>query len=167
MSYQNAYQHADAMAVAPYFGGWMGNSSNTVNMTVQQILDAAETNLAVQKNHSQQNRNAASQRGLRLVAYEGGQHLVGVGGNVGNQTLTNKFIAANRDPRMGQLYLQDMQNWRDIGGDVFVTYAFCGRYSQWGSWGLIEQQNQNLSSAPKFQAIVQFVQQHLASQGGN
>lgn len=167
MSYQNAYQHADAMAVAPYFGGYLGNSSSTVNMTVQQILDAAQANIAVQKNYSQQNRNAATQRGLRLVAYEGGQHLVGVGNNVGNSTLADKFMQANRDARMGQLYLQDMQNWKDVGGDVFVTYAFCGRYSQWGSWGLIERQNQNLSTAPKFQAIVQFVQQHLASQGGN
>jgi len=166
MSFQNAAAHADALAVAPYFGGYLGNSSGTPGMTVTQILDAAEANIEVQKGHSQTNRNNAAARGLDLIAYEGGQHLVGVGGNVGNDTLTQKFIQANRDPRMGQLYLKDMANWQEIGGGVFVTYSFCGRYTQWGSWGLIEQQNQNLSNAPKFTALVQFVQQHLQSQGG-
>jgi hypothetical protein len=173
MGYNGAYQHADALAVAPYFGGWLGNSANTVNMTVDQILDAAETNIAVQRGHSQTNRNNAAALGLELIAYEGGQHLVGVGGYVGNDTLTQKFISANRHTRMGQLYLQDLNNWKEVGGGVFVTYAFCGRYSQWGSWGLIEQQNQSLATAPKFSAVVQFVQEFLAaqqsqqSQGGN
>src|SRR5690606_16470706 len=64
ITYNNAYQHADALAVAPYFGGWLGNSGGTVNMTVDQILDAAEANIAQQKTYSQQNFAKASQYGL-------------------------------------------------------------------------------------------------------
>lgn len=171
ITYNNAYQHADALAVAPYFGGWLGNSGGTVNMTVDQILDAAEANIAQQKTYSQQNFAKASQYGLELIAYEGGQHLVGVGGYVSNDALTQKFIAANRSTRMGQLYLKDLQNWTEVGGGVFCAYSFCGRYSQWGSWGLLEQQNQNITAAPKFAAVVQhvqsYIQAHQQSQGGN
>src|SRR5690606_13171413 len=45
--------------------------------------------------------NAAQARNLSVIAYEGGQHLVGVFGVQNNDAITDLFTAANRDPRMG------------------------------------------------------------------
>ena len=41
--------------------------------------------------------------GDKLTAYEGGQHLVGVGANKEDAQLTNLFIDCNRDARMKAL----------------------------------------------------------------
>ena len=46
-----------------------------------------------------QQKALADAHGLRLVAYEGGQHLVGIGPGQENEKLNNLFFAANADPR--------------------------------------------------------------------
>ena len=53
----------------------------------------------------------AGRHGLELVAYEGGQNLVAMGPYSRDPALIDLFAAANRDPRMKQLYLENFARW--------------------------------------------------------
>lgn len=161
MDFQNAWQKADAIAVAPYFGYGLGlpnQANNTAAMTIDQILDAARADmLGNRRNLTLEGVHDAQTRGLKYIAYEGGQHLVGVGSAMSNATLNNKFWQANRHPRMGDLYTEDLNTWSAAGGDLFVEYSSAGRYTEWGSWGTFEWQNQPVNTAPKYSAIQNFI----------
>ena len=161
MDWQNAYQNADAFAVAPYFGGGFGNLSITPTaptFSIPYLLSLCQINLV--NNHrvyTRQNAINAQQRGLQLLAYEGGQHLVGVGAAQNNQTLTNLFVAANRDPGMRQLYYNDLDNWFTEGGELFMLYRLTGDYNKYGSWGLFEWQMQPRSTAHKWLGVMDYL----------
>lgn len=165
MDWQNAYQHADALAIAPYFGGRQGapeNVASTLRMTVDQVLDVALASIRDNNPNGvrwqmTQNRANAISRGLDLIAYEGGQHLVGFNGAENNEQLAALFIAANRHPRMRQLYLEYLNQWRMIGGGLFNHWNEVSGYSRFGSWGALEYQNQDPTTAPKYQALMEFI----------
>jgi hypothetical protein len=40
---------------------------------------------------------------------------------------------------------------------MFVIFSSVGRYSKWGSWGLMEYHGQPVSETPKYQAVVEFI----------
>jgi len=99
----------------------------------------------------------AVQYGYHLLAYEGGQHLAGIGSAQNNQNLTALFSEANRDARMNEIYLQNLKDWQmEAFGETFVLYYFAGRYSQFGNWGLMEYIEQE--NSPKYRAVTEFVQ---------
>ena len=100
----------------------------------------------------QGNKKVADQYGLKLVAYEAGQHLVGVAGAENNEQLTQLFLKANDDARMGALYRQYLSAWANNGGDLLCHYNSVGVWSKWGSWGLL--QNYNDKPTPKFKAAI-------------
>ncbi len=93
--------------------------------------------------------------GLKVLAYEGGQHLVGVGGAENNEKLMDLFIAANRAPRMKDIYLEYLRAWKDAGGDMFMIFSSTGAPSKWGSWGILEYQGQDPATAPKDEAVME------------
>ena len=97
-------------------------------------------------------------RGLALIAYEGGQHLTGFYGAENNQTMEQIFHAANRHLRMKQIYLDYLAGWKQAGGTMFVIFSSMGKYSKWGSWGLMEYHGQPENSAPKYQAVIEFIE---------
>jgi hypothetical protein len=164
--FRNAYQQADALAIAPYFncsdtatGGYgkLGDPAAVAQQaafTVDQIIDIEQQHIdgcALQNMRS--NAAVARKYGVKMVGYEGGQHLAGWGGAENNSTLTSLFKAANRSPRMYTLYSLYLQNWIAAGGDLFLHFTDVGAYTKWGSWGALEYQDQAPSSSPKFQAI--------------
>jgi hypothetical protein len=152
----------DILAVGYYLGGEWGRpplASSTIKMTLDQLLE----NLILQslpkiKKHLIVQKKLAEEKGLQLAAYEAGQHLVGSGhdpelGPWHNQNeLTSLFIAANRDPRMGNIYHEMDRIWKQEGGGLLIWFAGTGRPGKWGSWGLLEFAGQPVSEAPKFQA---------------
>ena len=103
------------------------------------------------------NATAANARQLSLVSYEGGQHLVGILGVENIQAVTDLFIAANRDPRMGTAYTQYLTSWKDNGGELFMHFNLTFGYGRFGSWGALESLTQT-PAPPKHQAIVNFAQ---------
>ena len=70
-------------------------------------------------------------------------------------------MAANRDPRMGQAYTRYFQQWKTVGGQLFMHYNDVGAGSKYGSWGAIESIMQTItplsSAPPKWQAIQSFI----------
>jgi hypothetical protein len=94
---------------------------------------------------------------LPLLAYEGGQNFADGSTNA----LNTLYMAANRDPRMGQAYTRYFQQWKAGGGQLFMHYSDIGVESKYGSWGALEsimQTTTPLSGAPpKWQAIQNFI----------
>ena len=170
-------EQIQALAIAPYFGGYLGESRHGAELlawrerpsgaldTLFQELSLGERisgrstgDSALEQTFSMVAGNAevAAEKGVDLIAYEGGQHLVGVGSTINNPWISDLFIQANRDPRMHELYLRLLEGWKELGGRLFCHYSSVGRFSKWGSWGSKEYQGQ--PSAPKFAAQMEFIQ---------
>ena len=148
--YNPTGQVAHAVAIAPYFGHEVGSNIGDAGQistaTVDDVLDALEAALPEDLMYAQQCKDVADQHGLPLLAYEGGQHLTG-GAYHANDTLTQLLTAANRHPRMGELYCQYFDAWYDaIGGELFAVFASHSPYGQWGSWGIKEYYADTLSA---------------------
>jgi hypothetical protein len=162
-SFQDAWKHADALGIAPYFGNRLGSpktQNQVAKMTVDEVIAACGE--AIDKNRKILTAQAkvAADCKLDLIAYEGGQHLVGHGGAENNKALEKLFQTANRDPRMKKLYLKDLAGWKQSGGKLFAVFASVGRYSKWGSWGVLEHADQDPATAPKYQALLEFVEKN-------
>ena len=163
MDFEAAYKHADVLGIAPYFGYALGNPKNqdkTIKMSVDEVLDACKG--YIEKNNKTITKQAeqAKERGLRLIAYEGGQHLVGHGGAENNKTMEQLFHTANRHPRMKQLYLEYLAGWKENGGTMMAIFSSTGRFSKWGSWGIMEYHGQPTTEAPKYQAVIEFLEKN-------
>jgi hypothetical protein len=161
MDFENASEHADALAIAPYFGAYLGDPAtmdNISSQTVEDIIAASREHIMGEvSDWIAANVQSSSQRNLELVAYEGGQHLVGYFGAESNETLTSLFLAANRDPEIYEIYSDYLQQWQSLGGGLFVSFTYVDGFSQWGSWGVLEYQDQSLDEAPKYRALVDYI----------
>ncbi|MHC4693386.1 MAG: hypothetical protein ACYS67_11655 [Planctomycetota bacterium] len=163
MDFEAAYKHADVLGIAPYFGHALGNPKNqekTIKMSVEEVLDTCKGYIEKNNNTIAKQAEMASERGLCLIAYEGGQHLVGHGGAENNKKMEQLFHAANRHPRMKQLYLEYLAGWKKNGGTMMAIFSSTGRYSKWGSWGIMEYHGQPTDEAPKYQAVIEFLEKN-------
>ncbi|MFN7023143.1 MAG: hypothetical protein ACK4QP_01180 [Pseudorhizobium sp.] len=154
LGFQEASQFADVLAIAPYFGGGLGDPMRAKEVEAWDLDQLfSQLNREVETDTQQQiNAQMAVARryNVALHAYEGGQHLVGYDGAEDNEQLTELFIAANRDPRMGQLYQRHLAIWHQEGGGLYALFASMGEPSKWGSWGLLEFEGDR---RPKWDAV--------------
>ena len=146
----------DAIAIAPYFGGNIGDDIGNAGMistiTVAEILDSVEAQMPISTQEWVMDYAALSDSfEVDLFAYEGGQHLVGVQ-YINDTTLTRKLIEANRHPRMRSIYCDYYDVWYNNGGDLFCAFSFMSGPSKYGSWGLLEHMEQDTADAPKWMA---------------
>jgi hypothetical protein len=154
--WQGAAKHADALGIAPYFGHELGDPKSAdanAALTPEKAIERLRAALPRNREMLFKQAKVARDAGLTLVAYEGGQHLAGHGGAENNDRLTRLLIATNRDPRMKELYLQHLNDWRDAGGGLYVLFSSMGKPSKWGSWGLLEAVDQDPATAPKWLAV--------------
>ncbi len=158
----------DAYAIAPYFGTEYCTPDSGINpdtnASVYANLDnffadlnarALPTAIGFMTGSKAMLANNFASDGIRLIAYEGGQHLVGIGGFTFNSTCNSVFDAANADARMGTLYGDYLAAWKQ-NGDVFTHFYNTGRWGPFGRWGALEFQNQSPASSPKYTALTQF-----------
>jgi hypothetical protein len=160
LDWNGAHKHADAVAIAPYFGNRFGDpktAEKVAAMGVDDLMKELEQDVARSRKHMDAYAALAKKRGLALMAYEGGQHLAGYGGAENNERLTALFHAANRHPNMKDLYLADLKNWQEAGGGLFCVFSSMGRYSKWGSWGVLEHAAQEPAKAPKMRALREYL----------
>lgn len=146
LSWANAKDHADVLAVAPYFGGMIGHgeAAGAGQWTLDRLFDSMMSEIRSGNQELIATQAALADRfGVDLVAYEGGQHLVAQN----DEALSRIFEEANRDPRMGELYGEHLNYWRRSGGGVYTFYNSMGSYSKWGSWGLAEHEGAVAGSA--------------------
>ena len=160
-----AYAHCDAIAIAPYFGPLVPPASaegrpgadQVANWTVTQLLDYVEqTTLPGAIEAVKQQQAIANRFGLKLVAYEAGQHLVGLGAAQNDEKLTALLMQANRDPRMGAIYTKYLDAWKAAGGDLMCLFSSVGLWGKYGSWGLAEYGDEKETDQPKLQAVMEW-----------
>jgi hypothetical protein len=161
-----------AYGITGYFDGRLGRENNT--SIVESWLDEADGGFNQAFTHLRQGglltdsqgiqdtykhftyyADVAKQRNLQLVAYEGGQHIVGVKKVVNNERLTNFFIELNRQPKMYDLYTELLETWEKSGGTLFMHFVDVAKPSKWGSWGALEYLGQD--GSPKYNALIDFV----------
>jgi hypothetical protein len=160
LAWKGAARQADAIAIAPYFGHRWGSpktADKVAALTVDELMRALDEDVAESRRHIEAYAAEAKRQGLELLAYEGGQHLVGHGGAENNEQLMRLFHAANRHPRMKELYLANLRDWQAAGGRLHCVFSSMGRYSKWGSWGLLENAAQDAATVPKYQAIREYL----------
>ncbi len=161
----------DAIAIAPYFGGGLGKPAHEAEveswtadadgglgklfdeLTRGGVLPDGPPGGALQQAYQNMQNyvELAEQEQLQLLAYEGGQHLVGRGGVENNEAITKLFIEANRDPKMGEIYREYLSQWQELGGGLFMNFSDIAQPRKWGSWGALEYVNQE--SSPKYDAL--------------
>lgn len=156
-------QIADVMAIAPYFGG--NTKGYRESTTVDQIFDLTTAKDSFRSlpqilDHVREQAKIAHHYGLKLIAYEGGQGLVDWATRESTQHPNPLFFAANRDPRMGELYTQLLEGWKAAGGELFMAFS-SPRTCQWfGCWGLKEHIRQPRETAYKYNAVLNFIDAH-------
>lgn len=162
LAFENASRYADVLAIAPYFGP---SPSPTSDPSADTVLgwgldglfrELAEEYLPTSLRWIREQKAVADQHGLALVAYEGGQHLVGILGAENDDRLTALFHQANADPRMGEMYAKYFEGWTEAGGGLFANFSSGGAWSKWGSWGLLQSMMENPRNSPKFMATMRW-----------
>lgn len=181
---QACYKGMDGMAIAPYFGGyigdmsgrktvqtWYADSDGGLSKLFQEILGKDDNGndvtpplyginkesykygaVAQSKTWMVANKNEASARGLPLMAYEGGQHLIMAPGDT-DQKWLNLMTAANRDPRMATAYTRTLADWQAAGGQTYTLFNHVYKPSKYGVWGLKETQ---LQTGVKWNAVLPY-----------
>ncbi len=160
LSFEDAGEHTDALAIAPYFGGYLGDgddASRARAMTVDQLLDELEQHAVPKAIESvKEQRKVADKFGVRLVAYEGGQHLVGVGAAQNDGELDARFQLVNAHPRMQAIYRKYLEGWRAGGGTLLMHFQNTSAWGKSGSWGAQRNYDEPEQTAPKRAALEAF-----------
>jgi hypothetical protein len=162
-AWNDAAKNADALAIAPYISviippdGKGVTAAEVATWSVDRLLDYAETNALPEcARWMRENKKVADQYGLKLVAYEAGQHFVGVAGGENHEGLTRLLQAANASPRMAAIYEKYFAAWEASGGDLLCHFSSVGQWSKWGSWGLLQFSDDDPTQSPKFGATQQW-----------
>lgn len=153
----------DAVAIAPYFG----ISVKPAELLAYEALSLDALFSSMSATVSQSGKWVADYRatvanayGVRLIGYEGGQHMVGIWGAENSAALNTLFDDFNRDPRIKQMYLAYLAGWKQNGGELFVHFTDVSRYTKWGRWGALEYISQARQESPKFDALQTFIEQN-------
>ena len=157
----------DAVAIAPYFGGSLGEPEQRGEVQgyglpelMKRLEASVDESLAWVKEQKKVCDQRSSEQGkIALVAYEGGQHLVGIGPVADDNHVNTLFDAANAAPQMKALYLRYLQGWKNAGGGLFLHFNSTMRPSKYGRWGAAESMEQPRAQAPKLDALLTFAEQ--------
>lgn len=161
LSFENAHQFTDAIAIAPYFGGGLGNDGDHTRargLTLDQVF--AEINskwIPEAVGWMRACKTEAARFNVKMVGYEGGQHLAAYGAGQSDATLNSLFDRANLDPRMGQAYKTYLDAWVREGGEEFANFSHCSEYSIYGRWGSITNLISPKENFPKYTALKSWI----------
>jgi hypothetical protein len=154
-----------AVAVAPYFGttitaqaSWASLPDNGLTALFA-ALNGGDLQSA--SSYEAQMVKALAPYHLPLIAYEGGQSLVAYPYNQFGSPISNLYVAAQRDPRMAQVYATALANWKTNGGTLYTHFADMAPPSIYGNFGALESLYDTVTplsqAPPKWQALENFI----------
>ncbi len=134
----------DALAIAPYFRP-QGKYTDYDEM-MGDMLETLESRLL---KGIRRHKDLADQHGLKLHAYEGGQHFwYNVVDTTKNPDADGFIARAQDDPRMREAYRRYFALWEtENPGGLFMHYTFTS-----GSWGLLKSLDQ--AGSVKWDAVM-------------
>jgi hypothetical protein len=172
----------DAIAMAPYFFGCISHPLDRRDpcpdakvlleaKSVDDLFEIIDQDKSIDPSALSSTLNKiavqakmASKYNLKLLSYEGGQHLT-IMGEMGNLDETNKqrmrllFKKANRDPRMKQRYETLLNGWKELadeGTTLFTLYTLPQSFYRFGNWGIKEHLNKSRKDSPKYDGVMAF-----------
>lgn len=164
LSWQETAAGVDALAIAPYLScadpGSPATAEEIAALSVDAWLDRQAANVqpgGCALVMMEQQVALAQQYGVEPITYAGGQRLAVTGDTATAEALRGLFIAANRNPRMGDIYTDYFNAWRAAGGGLMVAGVDIATPAGGGSPGLLEYLTQNVNSAPRYAAALRFV----------
>ncbi|PID45219.1 MAG: hypothetical protein CSB47_09565 [Proteobacteria bacterium] len=163
LSYRQTHQYTDALAIAPYFYADLDalRKAKRVDDIFKAVNDTGSRyGLPAAIRQIKQQAALTKEFGVELIAYEGGQHLVDWETRRTDQHPNPLLYAANRSPKMGQLYDQYLDAWHQAGGKTFVHFSAPRFYSWYGSWGAKEYITQPRDKAPKYDALLKYIERY-------
>jgi len=159
LAYKKAYQHVDALAIAPYFYVAQDKLKDITHVdSVFRLLNAADNRYSISNllKIIRKQSEVTQAYGVNLIAYEGGQHLVDHTSHKLTEGATPHLVAANQDPRMAREYYRLLSGWKSVGGNLFVAFSAPRPHTWHGSWGIKEYINQDTAKTPKYRALLAF-----------
>lgn len=146
-----AANYADVLSIAPY----IGNSITSTNQsTIFEELNLDLDDYVVDIISNKQN---AEQYNLDIICYEAGQHLAQ--SNI--DSCTEAFIEANSSIEMGNIYTKYLDLYKEhVGGKMFL-FSSTSNPSKYGSWGLLEYQNQDKTNSSKYKSVNNWIVNNL------
>ncbi len=156
-----AHEFADAWAATTYF--YLDKNEDLENADGDELIDLQIENInrlfgtAEAPGIIRRILAETKARGLQLVAYEGGTHVLAP---PNDRDLVAKLAALNNAPRMYEVYTRLLNQWRRLylehGADAVGVWNHLNdvsRYGKHGYWGLLQSTYQAPDSAPKYKAI--------------
>ena len=132
-----------AIATAPYFG-------HKVEGTAADVAEQLRAAIKKSAEDSARHHAIAREAGLKLIAYEGGQHVIKHGQAINRQAVMFDLY---------QEYLREMSKYFVH----FSHYCHVGRAGDGGAWGAIEYTGQPIGEAPKYRALAEWAKKSLGS----
>ena len=161
MGHRNAFKHVDAMAIAPYFFvhakalGYV----NSVPSVFKMLEDDKKNPYSMNNVYKmiQMQMDFAKKYKVKLIAYEGGQHLTDAKARSTKDLPNQYLIGANRAWPMEKFHVDFLNNWdRITGGSLFVAFSAPRPCQFYGCWGVKEHINEPDAKAPKYRALKKF-----------
>jgi hypothetical protein len=143
----------DAMSCAAYLG--MAPTGLDGSSTLTQLYTMYAPSITAMMPGLQGNRDVATRYAKRFVTYEGGQDLTPnpIGTTPPYLPL---FKAFQRDPRMELLSRQLLNNVFSVGASLSCHYKLTSVWNQWGFYGALEFQDEDLTASLKYRALKAF-----------
>ena len=151
LTYQDTVRHVDALSSAVYFGQTLLTEPPADTRDLGPLFAQLDASIASSFDAARRYKAAADARGLRYIAYEGGQHANYSGPD---RTLVPRL---NRDPRMGDAYRRFAAAWDREFGDLLMIYHSTSPVGPSMHFGLQEYSGQPLAEAPKRRAVLEAI----------
>jgi hypothetical protein len=122
-----------AVSGAAYFS----DEGTEPNASLEDLLEAMKKYSDGQRTDREAFVAIAKQYGLKFVAYEGGPD-VSRSNSGTRENMTNRILV-NRSPCIQPLMIRNMiQNWFELGADMYTHYTISSKYGRYGAFGLSE-----------------------------
>ena len=169
LDFEDAFAKADALAINGYIGPnrlYVDDVAAFDAMSVEQILQEITVGDVVHSESSLAELNAvyvthaayASARNLQLISYEGGNFMQTTGAPAAT---VNTFFALNRDPRLGDAFVQNFNNFQAAGATSFFFFLNEDLWTHEGAFGARRYQDESRSDAPVFDRLMSYIEQTL------
>ena len=173
----NCFKDFDAYAVAPYFGDyiarienralvrrWAASGNNGINQLYREIMNGGlikdpypggAIENAIQ-DRVVKNVAIAKKYGVKLLAYEGGQHLLRVDGQhvIRDPKVFSMFANANRNPQMARAYSKYLNAWNRAGGGMLMHFNGIAAIDDRNYFPMLEKAG---TRSPKLNAMVNYI----------
>ena len=173
-----AGDYADALAIAPYFDKGKnadGTSIDIMTASSQEIVTNLKYQMDKAYNPAIDEAKGigavynyayfAKAKGLKLLAYENGQHMLPSSDPLIQAAMNDKLASFNMSSGMGEAYGYMLAKMSKLDSDfpgmlgTWNQYVDIGGYSKYGYWGLLTGVYQNPLTSPKYQALSNYIYQ--------